>query len=193
MKRGALWSLLWLFLLGALIGATLDAIQVYRGIERYPAPVLFGLAWWTPLLFGCAAVAIGYSHAKIDTLLRHVRPRRRFLSAAGECIWLVLAYLVSISPADATGKALVLAIVYLNFWLWHGRSWQNLLLSFVTAITGVLVEIMLVAAGAFYYLHPDVLGVPVWLPFLYACASLAVGDVGRSLFIRSTEVFYETT
>ncbi len=32
------------------------------------------------------------------------------------------------------------------------RDWQNLLLSFVTAITGTLIEMILVAAGAFTYL-----------------------------------------
>jgi hypothetical protein len=48
---------------------------------------------------------------------------------------------------------------------------------------------ILVAAGAFTYLHPDVFGVPYWLPCIYAIASLAVGDLGRSLisiFARGT-------
>src|SRR2546421_11741687 len=45
---------------------------------------------------------------------------------------------------------------------------------------------VLVAAGAFSYLHPDFIGVPYWLPCIYACASLAVGDMGRHLFLSST-------
>jgi hypothetical protein len=48
---------------------------------------------------------------------------------------------------------------------------------------------ILVAAGAFTYLHPDVFGVPYWLLCIYAIASLAVGDLGRSLisiFARGT-------
>jgi hypothetical protein len=79
----------------------------------------------------------------------------------------------------------LLILVYLNFWLLAGRSWQNLLLSLVTAITGTLIEMTLVAAGAFSYVHPDILGVPFWLPCIYACASLAVGDLGRSLMSLS--------
>ncbi len=51
-------SALWLFLCGAVIGSALDTLHVYSRIERYAAPVLFGLAWWVPLLFGSAAVAI---------------------------------------------------------------------------------------------------------------------------------------
>jgi hypothetical protein len=61
------------------------------------------------------------------------------------------------------------------------EGWQNMLLSSVTAITGTRIEMILVAAGAFSYLHPDIPGVPYWLPCIYACASLAVGDLGRSL------------
>ena len=46
-------------------------------------------------------------------------------------------------------------------------------------------EIALVAAEA-YHLQTDILGVPYWLPFMYACASLAVGNLGRSLMYSST-------
>ena len=82
--------------------------------------------------------------------------------------------------------AVLLVLIYFNFWLLTGRGWQNLLLSLVTAITGTLVEMTLVASGAFSYLQPDILGVPYWLPFMYACASLAIGDLGRSLMFSST-------
>jgi hypothetical protein len=83
----------------------------------------------------------------------------------------------------------LLLLIYLNFWLLAGRGWQNLLPSFVTAITGTLIEMILVAAGAFTSLYPDVFGVPYWLPCIYAIASLEVGDLGRSLtsiFARGT-------
>jgi len=182
MKRKG-WSILWLFLLGATLGTTLDAFHVYSGVERYPAPLLVGVAWWVPLLFGAAAVAIGHSHAMIDPLLHHRRLPQRLLLSIGELAWVVLAYLVSASILDAIAKVGLLIVIYLNFWLLAGRSWQNLLLSVVTAITGTLIEMILVAAGAFFYLHPDMLGVPYWLPCMYACASLAVGDLGRSLIL----------
>ncbi len=52
------WVIVWLFLPGAIFGTALDAIDVYSHVERYSNPVLFGLAWWVPLLFGAAAVAI---------------------------------------------------------------------------------------------------------------------------------------
>lgn len=175
------WVILWLFVLGATLGTALDAVHVHSGVERYAAPVLFGLAWWVPLLFGAAAVAIGYSHPMVDPLLHHERPSHRRSSSFGELAWLLLAYLISASTIESLVKAELLLLIYFNFWLLVGGGWQNLLLSLVTAITGTLIEMILVAAGAFAYLHPDILGVPYWLPLIYACASLAVGDLGRSL------------
>jgi hypothetical protein len=175
------WVIAWLFLLGAIFGTGLDAIDVYSHVERYSMPVLFGLAWWVPLLFGTAAVAIGYSHPLVDPLIGNVHAGRRLSISVGELTWLLLAQLVGASTLNSIAKAGLLILIYLNFWLLAGRSWQNLLLSLVTAITGTLVEMILVAAGAFSYLHPDIFGVPYWLPCIYACASLAVGDLGRSL------------
>ncbi len=182
------WAAIWLLLLGATLGTALDALEVYSGVERYPWPMLFGVAWWVPLLFGAAAVAIGYSHPLVDPLISRTRPYRRLSSSIGELTWLVLAYLISASTLDSQAKVGLIAIIYLNFWLLAGRSWQDLLLSFVTAVTGTLVEMILVNAGVFSYTHPDILGVPYWLPGLYACASLAVGDLGRSLMSLQTRV-----
>jgi len=178
------WPILWLFLLGAILGTGLDALHVYSKVERYPIPILFGLAWWVPLLFGAAAVAIGYSHPLVDPLLHHRRFRRLSVSI-GELTWVLLAYLVSASTLPSIAKVGLLTVIYLNFWVLAGRGWQNLLLSLVTATTGTLIEMILVTAGAFSYLHPDFVGVPYWLPGIYACASLAVGDLGRSLITPS--------
>lgn len=179
-------AILWLFLLGATLGTALDAIDVYSNVERYPPPTILGLAWWVPLLFGAAAVAIGYSHPMVDPLVHHSRSRH-LVSSIGELTWLLLAYLISASAIASFAKAGLILIIYLNFLVIAGKSWQNVVLSLVTAITGTLVEMILVTAGAFKYTHPDIMGlVPYWLPFLYMCASLAVGDLGRSLLSTTT-------
>ncbi len=177
-------ALLWLFLLGATLGTALDAFHVFSHVERYPAPTLLGVAWWAPLLFGGAAVAIGYSHPLVDPLLHHRRFRSLVSSLLG-LAWLPLAYVIGASFFDTLTKTMLLLLVYCNFWILSGSDWQNLVFSFVTAITGTLIEMILVAAGAFSYTHPDMLGVPFWLPCLYACASLAVGDLGRTLLYYS--------
>ncbi len=185
-STGKGWAICWLFLVGATFGTALDAFHVYSKVERYSVPVLFGLAWWVPFLFGSAVVAIGYSHPMVDPLLGQRRGPQRLLLSVGELTWVVLAYLVSTTGLDSVAKVGLMTFIYLNFWLLAGRGWQNLLLSVVTAITGTLVEMLLVAAGAFSYIHADFIGVPgvpYWLPCIYACASLAVGDLGRSLIL----------
>ncbi|HVB73235.1 MAG TPA: hypothetical protein VNE38_06725 [Ktedonobacteraceae bacterium] len=177
-------TLLWLFLLGATLGTALDAYHVYSHVERYSTPTLIGVAWWVPLLFGCAAMLIGYSHLLVDPLLYHRRFRPLFSSLLG-LAWLPLAYLICASFFDTLTKTALVLLVYFNFWLLAGSDWQNLVFSLITAISGTLVEMILVAAGAFSYVHPDLLGVPYWLPGIYACASLALGDLGRSLTYNS--------
>ncbi len=177
-------TLLWLFIPGALPGTALDAFHVLSGVERYASPTLLGVAWWVPLLFGGAAVVIGYSHPMLDPLMHHRRFRPLFSSVLG-LAWLPLVYLISASFFDTLTKTLLIVLVYCNFWLLTGSDWQNLVFSLVTAITGTLLEMILVAAGAFAYLHPDLLGVPYWLPGIYACASQALGDLGRSLYYAS--------
>ena len=178
-------AMIWLFLLGAILGTLLDAFHVYSFVEQYTRPAFLGVAWWVPLLFGFATVAIGYSHPLFDPLIHNLRRPRRLTTSIAELAWLLLAYVIAASPISSLAKTVLLALFYFNFWLLTGRGWQNLLLSLVTAITGTLVEMILVAAGAFSYLQPDILGVPYWLPFMYACASLAVGDLGRSLINSS--------
>ena len=179
------WAILWLFLLGATFGTALDAFHVYSYVEQYTRSAFLGVAWWVPLLFGFAVAAIGYSHPLIDPLIHNLRRPRRLTTSIAELAWLLLAYVIAASPISSLAKTILLGLIYFNFWLLTGRGLQNLLLSLVTAITGTLVEMTLVAAGAFSYLQPDILGIPYWLPFMYACASLAIGDLGRSLMSDS--------
>jgi hypothetical protein len=43
------------------------------------------------------------------------------------------------------------------------------------------VEVVLSSAGLFSHTHPDVLGVALWLPWIYVAASVGVGNLGRWL------------
>ncbi|WP_052888290.1 hypothetical protein [Thermogemmatispora carboxidivorans] len=178
-----------LFLLGATGGSALDAFYVHQGVKRYSIAVvtgssLFGLPWWVPLLAGSAAVAIGLSHPLLDPLLIHSRTVRRLSTSIAALGWLCLAYLLGAIPLAPLARFGLLGLLYLNFWLLAGRSWQNLIFSAVVAITGTLIEMILVNAGIFSFpQNADLLGVPVWLPWLYASASLALGDLGRALIL----------
>ncbi|MCY0541599.1 hypothetical protein OVW21_26595, partial [Klebsiella pneumoniae] len=50
-----------------------------------------------------------------------------------------------------------------------------------TAIVGFAVEVTLSRAGLFFHTHPDVLGIALWLPWIYVAASVGLGNVGRWL------------
>src|SRR6266436_4223273 len=122
-------ALLWLFMLGAILGTALDAFHVYSYVQQYTRPAFFGLAWWVPLLFGSAAVAIGYSHPLVDPIIHNSRRPRRLITSIAELSWLLLAYLIAASPISSLAKTALLILIYFNFWLLTGRGWQNLLLS----------------------------------------------------------------
>ena len=57
----------------------------------------------------------------------------------------------------------------------------GLLLACTTALTGSAIEAAQIEAGIFSYLAPDRWGIPCWLPCLYACAQVAIGNLGRRL------------
>ncbi|HET8852092.1 MAG TPA: hypothetical protein VFN02_06170 [Ktedonobacteraceae bacterium] len=101
MRRG--WVALWLFVLGTM----LDALHIYTIVEHYPLPAFFGVAWWVPMLFGAAAVAIGYSHPLADQLLQHIRPTRSLLISLGEPTWLPCVYACASLAVGDLGRTLM--------------------------------------------------------------------------------------
>jgi hypothetical protein len=171
-----------LALLGASLGPALDYAHVVTGAIRYPPPVRW-LPWWVPLLYTGAALVIGLSHPAMDPLLRRGPPpplsrRRVALGFAGFCaVWLASGALPLPSPAVAA----ILAPASLALWWWLDRSGPGLLQAAATAAGGCAVEIVLSRAGLFSHTHPDVLGVALWLPWIYVAASVGVGNVGRWL------------
>lgn len=173
-----------LFFAGAIVGTGLDILLVSTQVESYSHPTAFGISWWVPLLFGATTVCIAYAHLAILPLIGDLHRQGTLLNAIVEQGWILLAYLLIIIHMDTPSKTLLMSIICFQFWLLSKKSWQNLLLSIVIAITGTLIEMILVAAGTFVYIQPDLFGVPYWLPLVYICASFAVGELGRALFFR---------
>jgi phosphatidylglycerophosphate synthase len=171
-----------LALLGATLGPVLDYAHVVTGAIRYPPPVRF-VPWWVPLLYMGASLAIGLTHPMADALLH--RPVREPLTVsrvaagfAGFCaIWVASGAL----PLGSAAVAAILAPASLALWWWLDRTWQGLAQAAATAAGGCAVEVVLSRAGLFAHTHPDVLGVALWLPFIYVAASVGLGNVGRWL------------
>jgi hypothetical protein len=171
-----------LALLGALLGPVLDYAHVVTGAIRY-APDVRTVPWWVPFLYAGASVAIGLSHPLADRLLARrcrvaLTPPRIAAGFAGFCaVWIASGAV----PLGSAAVAAILAPASLALWVWLDRTWQGLAMAACTAAAGCGVEVALSRAGLFEHTHPDVLGVALWLPWIYVAASVGLGNVGRHL------------
>jgi hypothetical protein len=163
------------FCLGALLGTLLDGIHLYGDVESYPDPVVGRWAWFVPLEFGAAGALAG---ALIPSLERRVGPPHlphwspwRRIAELG---LLVAAYFSTVllddAPVTLTAGLLVLLAIRLTVRPVPG-DWAYAL---IAAVAGPAVEATLSAAGAFDYADPDVAGIPMWLPALWANGGLLI-------------------
>lgn len=181
MGRAAKRTALLLFVLGATLGLFLDWLHVVSGTTAYADTGLWGQPWWVPLLFGSASVGLGLGRVVVGRSLGE--PRSVTRTEAGIALGVfVLAYAESaFLPDVAAIVALGITTAALGAWL--DRSRAGLVAACGAAIAGPCTEIALTLAGAFRHVDPEpaIFGlVPVWLPLLYVCASVAVGALARS-------------
>jgi hypothetical protein len=172
-------------LLGASFGTLLDYGHVWTGTTVYARPSAFGVAWWVPLLYIGAALGIGLSHPLVDRLLgRRARPPLTPLRLAAGFVGLCAVWFGSGAlPLSTGGVSAILGPVVLALWFFLDRTGQGLALALATALSGFAVEVTLSRAGLFHHTHQDVLGVPIWLPWIYVAASVGIGNIGRYLAV----------
>ena len=172
-----------LFLFGATVGSALDAIHTYSGTTAYPQPVAFRMAWWTPLLFGFAGLSTGLAYPIVERLRRRPIAKDATLArVTGSFALFALLYLASgFLPASNAVKLAVLLAGDVALFATVAKTREALALAACAAVIGPATEIVLVAQGAFRHLQPDVFGIPIWLPALYAAGSFAIGLSGKAL------------
>ena len=176
------------FALGATVGSALDAIHTHSGTTVYASEIGLKMAWWTPPLFGLAGLGTGIGYPLAERRLKQSIPSSTWRSALAAFVLFVGLYFVSgYMPASNAMKLGVLAIGACALLGFFARTRIALGLSVLAAIVGPLVEITLISQGAFRHLQPDVLGIPIWLPALYASGSLAFGVVGHRLHATISE------
>lgn len=163
------------FVLGGIAGAALDQIHVHFQVLRYPNPWLFDQAWWVAPLFGLATIAI-VSGADWWIARRADAGRDEgVLEAAG---MFVAAYWAS---GQWHQHPFGLAIAYALVLPLRSTRASTLAFAGALALGGTLWEIGLTRTGAFTYNFPDVLGVPLWLPGLYAHGAALALAIARAL------------
>jgi len=189
-SRDRIRQVLGLALLGATVGTLFDWEHVVHGAIAYTRPVPLGIAWWTPLLYSGAALAIGLSHPMADRWLERleVRPRTPLRLATAMICFLGIWYATGALPLSSAIVAALLMPPSLGVWWAFDATRAGLAMAITTALAGVGVEATLVGLGVFRHRSPDVFGVAWWLPSIYIAGSVAVGNVGRVLAPRRDRV-----
>jgi hypothetical protein len=164
------------FVLGAAVGTLLDGIHVYGDVESYSAPGFGEWAWFVPLEFGLAGLAAGVAIPAIErTAGPALPPRFDPAVRVGELALFTAAYLAT-ALFDGDGAwwlaAALTALVLVRLALVPvPGDWAYALAG---AVLGPAAEIAILQTGAFEYAHPDVAGLPIWLPALWANGGLLI-------------------
>ena len=158
------------FVLGAVLGTLLDGIHAYGDVLEYPDAAFGRWAWFVPVEFGLLGLGVGLAIPRLERLVA----RERVVSwPAGKRLieLLVFVALYGMTALVGSDGAPLLAIGLISLALARllvaaaPGDWGYVLLA---AALGPAAEAALVALGAFDYRHPDLLGIPYWLPGLWA-------------------------
>ena len=175
---------------GSVLCTLLDQLHVRFGVLTYRDGSMFGQAPWVPALFAVATLAgllgyvtwarkLGYRRDLTDG------PRDRWgtREAAMALAWMALAHALS-GPLQHWPRALLVtyvAVFGLRCWSLGAPGLGASGLQF--ALGGTMFESMLASTGAFHYRHPDLWGVPLWLPGVYLHATPLLRAVLRRWLI----------
>lgn len=173
-----------LFAIGATVGSALDALHTHSGATVYPRPVFLKAAWWTPGIFGVAGLSTGLAYAVTERLVGKPITRDGIgpaHAAAGFAAFTGLYALTGFLPASNATKLALVAAGAAGLHLSLAPTREAAALAFAAAVVGPAVEVLLVSRGAFTHTRADALGIPMWLPALYAAGSVAFGVVGKAI------------
>ena len=149
---------------------------MYGDVETYSNEVLGELGWFVPLEFGLAGVASALLVPVLDRRLApDWAPHWTIWERLREVPLLVGLYVTSVAAngPDAT-IFMVALLVLLAVRLAVAAAPGAGAFALVAAIAGPAAEATIHAIGAFDYTEPDLLGVPIWLPALWANGGLAI-------------------
>ena len=149
---------------------------------------LLKTASWVPLLFGFAGLLMSSIILNGDKIL-DTRESARTPS------WPMVLYGISLFSGQYYLSGLldnslmnsgeidfILKIIAGVGFLLLDRSKSGLFLAIATAIGGPIAEIFLINIPHLYqYAHPDLYGIPTWIPWVYFLGAPAVGNLARRI------------
>lgn len=171
-----------LFLAGALGMSLCDRVHLGYGVLVQRGPAILGQAWWVLPLFGGGGVAMVVGHHVVRRALGDPLRPRSVRALVGSTILGGLVYVVT-GPLQHAKIALAVGLG--AAWLVRAglrRTPTALVASAVLGLAGPLVEATVARFGGHTYAHPDLFGVPLWLPGIYLHGALLAGDVEPWIF-----------
>jgi len=149
---------------------------VYGDVETYPNEVLGRLGWFVPIEFGLAGVASALAIPVLERAVRQGSPRAwPAWERLRELPLLIGLYFTSVEANGANAKLFAVAlVVVVAARLAFAAAPGDWAFALVAAVAGPAVEATIHAIGAFDYTEPDFLGIPIWLPALWANGGLAI-------------------
>lgn len=200
-QAGAMW------IAAALLGPVCDGRHSAHDVLHYASdsiagsPLLLQLdgqvvletCWWVPVAFGGAGVVLGAAHPALDRWWGGAaRPPPGWASVLLSVGCFVACYDLSGGLAQAAAESgdaghlgsvdLPLLICAVATFLAFQPSRGGMLMMALLATIGPAVEIGLINQLHLYtYTHPDYLGIPSWIPWVYAAGGPANGALGRQI------------
>jgi hypothetical protein len=179
---GTLARILALAAFGAVVISIFDGFHTYSETTQYTTIVAWRAAWWTPLIFGLSTGVGGPVYVLSYRTLggRRLAPGWTPLAIAFVIYGALYAF-SGFYKGTNEAKLAVLGAAAVALFAWLDRTAAGAGTTLLTALVGPLVEVVLVHLDAFKHLQPDVAGIPMWLPALYACSAVVLGQGARRL------------
>jgi uncharacterized membrane protein YoaK (UPF0700 family) len=171
--------------LGFAVGLAGDACHVASGTTRYEwsgVPEIWRSAIWFPLFVAGGVLAAAWISERAALPAARERSRADVATAAG--VVLALYALTAALRGEPTTVSVVLTgALAVAIWAWWDPSPGAFVVAAAAAVTGPLVEIGVVAAGAASYADDadGLFGVAPWLPCLYFAAGAVAARLWRAV------------
>ncbi len=181
------------FVLGAAVGTGLDAIHAYSDVLEYSNETFGRLAWFVPLEFGLLGVGAGIALPWLEGLAgkpplssRDATVLGRLAVLAGElALFTGLYFLTTLPETELARISLAVALVALAVirLLTSSVPGEGLFVG-LAVVLGPATEAILSSLGVFEYTDEDFLGIPYWLPGLWANAGFLIRRLLRPLVVQ---------
>jgi uncharacterized protein DUF2878 len=173
------------FVLGACVGTLLDGIHAYGDVLEYPNPAFGRWAWFVPLEFGLVGLAAGLAVPTLERLAGDPGIDWSLARRIAELFLFACLYVSTTLVHDLGAVLLAIALGALAAVRLVRREvpgdWIYVL---PAAVLGPAAEAALSALGVFDYKEPDIAGVPVWLPSLWANGGFLIRRLVAPIVLR---------